>query len=311
MRKILALVVALAAVVAACGGQATTNDPYELLNRSQSANWDRVQVDIGVVVSGPDAFTLEPGALRFAVDSKAGKANVHIAFPISVLGEEAAQLRALGIGETLELDVIFDGQALYAKSPLGTLLAALMIQSGEIPSGDMTGWLQLLSKADIEALGSLGGGLVPVPLPDDLPIPSAADVASLKSALDEMGVSLTHAGTVSRNGADVEKVSAAIDLAKLAQSEYLDQLGSGAPMDFDPADGTLAADLYFDRGNSRLVGLDIHAASKSDPNEKADIAINLREPDASVSFDAPGSFVEVPLMEMLSTLMEAFGGGMF
>ena len=63
-------------------------------------------------------------------------------------------------------------------------------------------------------------------------------------------------------------------------------------------------------GNGRPIGIEVHAASTSDPTEKADITINLHEPDAGVSFDAPASFVEVPLMEMLSSLMESFGGGL-
>jgi hypothetical protein len=313
MRKLLALVVTLAAVAAACGGQtATTNDPYEIVHRSQAATWDRVQVDVGISVTGPDTISIDPSALRFAIDTEAGKANVHVAFPISALGDSAAELRQLGItGDNLELDAIYDGEALYAKSPLGNLLAALMIQAGEIPSGDMTGWLRLFSAEDVESLGSLfGGGLTPIPVPDDLPFASAADVATLKATLEGMGIALTHAGTESHNGVDADKVAVAIDLAKLAASEYFTDLGSNGMVDLDPADGTLSVDLWFDRGNGRLIGIDIHAASTADPTEKADITINLHEPDAGVSFDAPASFVEVPLIDMLSTLMESFGGGL-
>jgi len=314
MRKILALVVAVAAVVAACGGQTTTttNDPYELVHKSQSAGWDRVQIDIGFSVTGPEAISIDPSALRVAVDTATDRVNVHVAFPISALGDSAAELRQLGItGDSLEFDAIYDGDALYAKSPLGNLLAALMIQAGEIPTGDMTGWLKLLSKADFESMVDLfGGDLPPVPMPDDLPIPSAADVETLKATLEGMGITLTHAGTASHNGVDAEKVTAAVDLAKLADSDYFSGLGSDGAMDLDPAEATLSADLWFDRSNSRLIGIDVHAASTSDASEKADITINLHEPDAGVSFDAPASFVDVPLMEMLSTLMESFGGGL-
>jgi hypothetical protein len=312
MRKLLLLVVTLATVLAACGGAAqTTNDPYELVRRSQSATWERVQVDVGISVTGPETISIDPSALRFAVDTEAGKANIHIAFPISALGDAAAEIRALGItGDNLELDVIWDGEALYAKSPLGNMLAALMIQAGEIPTGDMTGWLKLMTKAEFESLIALAGGGA-IPDPDEIPIPSAADAATMKSQLDEMGITLTHAGTATRNGVEVDKVSAAVDLAKLAQSDAFDSLGSSGSIDLDPEDGTLSFDLYFDRGNSRLVGIDVHAASKSDPTEKADITINLHDPDAGVSFDAPAGATDVPLMEMIGTLMEAFGGGMF
>ncbi|HSL97503.1 MAG TPA: hypothetical protein VK831_02930 [Candidatus Deferrimicrobiaceae bacterium] len=313
MRKLLALVVAVAAVLAACGGQtATTNDPYELLSKSQSASWDRVQVDIGLSVTGPEEISIDPSALRIAVDTETERVNVHVAFPISALGDSAAELRQLGItGDSLEFDAIYDGDALYAKSPLGNLLAALMIQAGEIPTGDMTGWLKLLSKADFESMvDRFGGGFTPVPMPDDLPIPSAADSATLKATLEGMGVTLTYAGTESHNGVDAEKVTADVDLAKLADSDYFSGLGSDGTMDLNPDEATLAVDLWFDRGNSRLIGIDVHAASTSDQSQKADITINLHEPDAGVSFDAPASFVDVPLMEMISTLMETFGGGL-
>ncbi len=310
MRKFLVLVVALAAVVAACGGAApTTSDPYELVRKSQAATWDKVQVEVGVTVSGEDAISIDPSAMRFAVDSKAGKANVHIALPIAALGEEAAtQLTALGIiGPNLELDVIFDGEALYAKSPLGSFLSLMLIQSGETPPANPTGWLQLLSKADIESLGALVGGGAGIP--DDLPIPSAADAATIKSTLEEMGITLTHAGTAKRGNVDAEHVTAAVDVAKLVESDYFKNMGSSKP-DIDADDATLTGDLWFDTGNSRLIGIDIHAVSKTDANEKADITINLRDPDAGVTFDKPADAEVVPLMEMLGSLMEAFGGGL-
>jgi hypothetical protein len=313
MRKFLMLVVALAAVLAACGPTAqTTSDPYELVRRSQSATWDRLQVDVGITVSGSEAFSIDPSALRFAVDTEAGKVNVHIALPIAALGDAATELQALGItGETLELDVIWDGDALYAKSPLGNVLAALMIQAGEIPTGDMTGWLKLMTKAEFESLVDMVGGGAGIPDPDDLPIPSAADAATMKSQLEEMGITLTHAGTASRNGADVDKVTGTVDLEKLAQSETFQDLNSDSPLDLDPEDGTLSFDLYFDRPNARLVGIDIHAASKSDPTETAEVTINIHDPDAGVGFDAPAGATEVPLLEMLGTLFEAFGGDLF
>ncbi|NJD26877.1 MAG: hypothetical protein FIA92_01100 [Chloroflexi bacterium] len=312
MRKFLVLVAVLAAMVAACGGQAAvTNDPYELVHRAQSATWERVQVDVGINVSGPETISIDPSAMRFAIDTTAGKANIHVAFPIAALGDAASEIRALGItGDTLDIDVIFDGEALYAKSAaLGNVFAALMVQAGEIPSGDMTGWLQLLSKADLESLGSLGGGLSPVPVPDDLPIPSGADVGTIKTSLEEMGITLTYVGTGSRNGVDADHVSVAVDLAKLAESEFVKGMDSG-DLDLDPSDGTLSGDLWFERSNGRLIGVDIHAASTTDTTEKADITINLHDPDAGVSFDAPASFVEVPLMELISSFMGGLGGGL-
>jgi hypothetical protein len=310
MRKFLALIVALAAVVTACSGPAvTTDDPYELIHRAQSADWDRVQIDIGVNVTGAETISIDPSALRFAIDTEAGKANVHVALPLSALGDAASELEALGItGDTLEFDVIYDGEALYAKSAtLGNLLAALMIQSGEVPSGDMTGWLRLLSKEDIDSLGELGTGLSPVPIPDDLPIPSDADTATIKTKLEEIGVTLTYAGTGSRNGVDADHVTVAVDMAKLAASESFDT----GDLDFDPSEATVSGDLWFDRANGRLIGIDVHVAWTSGQAGTADVTINLHAPDSGVSFDAPGTFVEVPLMDMIQSLLSGFGAGLF
>ncbi len=316
MRKTLALVGVLAVLVAACGGQtATTDDPYELVHNAQAASWDRVQVDIGINVTGGDTpLSLDKSALRFAIDQSAGKANIHVALPLAQLGDAVSELRSLGItGDTLDIDVIYDGDALYAKSPtLGNLLAAMMIQSGEIPAGDMSGWLKLLSKADLESLGSFGDGLSPVPVPDELPFPSAADAATIKSTLEDMGITLTYEGTGSRSGVDADHVAVAVDLAKLAESEYIKGMGgSNGNVTIDQDMGTLSGDLWFDRGNGRIVGVDIHATSTSDTSETADISIDLHEPDSGVSFDAPALFVEVPIMEMIGSLMGAFGGDIF
>jgi len=314
MRKFLALFVALAAVLAACGSPtATTDNPYELVQNARSATWDRVQVDIGIDASGgTQTFSIDPSALRFAVDTTTKKVNVHIAFPIAALGDSASELRAIGIiGDTIEFDVIYDGAALYAKSAtLGNLFAALLIQSGEIPSGDMTGWLQLLTKADIDSLGSLGGGLSPVPIPSSFPIPSDADAATLQAKLEDMGITLTYAGSASRNGVDADHVTVAVDLAKLAASDYMSGLGSDG-LTVDPNEGTISGDLWFDRSAGRLIGVDVHIASTADPPEMADVTINIHEPDAGVSFDAPDTFVEVPLMDMISSMMGGFGSGLF
>src|SRR5512141_539638 len=53
------------------------------------------------------------------VDTAAGVGSVHLAIPASLLGASgAATLAQLGItGDTISLDALYDGKALYAKSP--------------------------------------------------------------------------------------------------------------------------------------------------------------------------------------------------
>lgn len=309
MRRLLAMILAIltaTTIVACSNAPAGSSDPYELARKSMDASWDKVQVDVTATSKGGSSdFTLEPGAIRFTSDGKSGKVAFHMAVPTSILGAEAASLRALGVtGDSVDIDVIFDGDALYAKSPvLFGVLKAFLAQSGQAPTGDMTGWLKLGTKADFE---SMGGSIVPGA---SAAATAAPDAATLKKELEANGVTLTFAGVEKKNGADANHLKAAIDVAKLSSdsvggigSAQLDQVKQLAKS------GTVSADVWTDKGSNRVVEIDVHFVG----NDKAtvDITVGLKEPDAGASYDAPKDAVDLPIKDMLMPLLQMFGSGL-
>ncbi len=307
-------------VVAACGASATPSptplptpaDAYQAVSRAFQAPMDQIEVQIGVQSSGGgNDISIDPSAIRIVVDTKAGKANVHLSLPVAALGSDATQLQALGVtGDTLDLDVIYDGQALYAKSPLAaTLIPLLTAQSGQPITGDLTGWLRLGTADDFAGLAD-SFGATSSSAPDASAAPSPLgnlDPEQLKSELQSSGVTLTYVGSESHNGVDSDHLTATVDPSKLATGplsnvvpSQLGQIGNMAGGD------TLAADVWLDRSDGRLNELDLHVTSSD--GSKTDVTILVSVPD-SASFDAPSPVTDVPIVPMLSTLMQTFGGG--
>ncbi len=190
MRKFVALVAAAAiGLLAACSSQPTSTDPYQVVDQASHATYgDLVQVNLGVDVAGAQPVHVDPSAIQLVVDTKSGKADVAVSLPIDALQLDAATRAQMGLtGSTLDLDIRYDGTALYTKSPLlQPLLTALVAGSGGTP-GDYSGWVRLGTTAELAALA---GGLVPQvsipPLASGGPIPSH-DAASLKADLESAG----------------------------------------------------------------------------------------------------------------------------
>jgi hypothetical protein len=308
LRKLLALIAAAIVVllVAGCGNSASS-DPYQLVLQTRDTQQDQVQIDFGASIkSAGTTVTLDPGAIRVVIDSKAGKGTFHLSLPTAALNIPQAQLTQLGItGSTIDADVLWDGQALYAKSPLlAAVLQLLGAQGGvTIPSGDLTGWLKLLSKAELDTLG-IGAATAATAAP------TAPDAATLKTQLSDAGVTLTLVGTESKNGVSASHITAAIDATKFlnspmipgsAQQAQLDQLRAAAK------DATVTADLWVDNGSKHLVEVDLHIVSTGTTAGQADLTIAFSTP-SSPNFDAPASSIEVPMMQIVTQLMQAFGG---
>ena len=312
MRRFVSLLLALVAAlaIAGCGTAPASSDPYEIARKAMDAKWDSVQVDIGInVKSAKSTIKIDPGAIRFIVDSKTGKALVHVALPIADLGADASSLTALGVtGDSIDVDVVYDGSALYAKSPmLGRLLGAMLAQSGQMPSGDMTGWLRLGTKEDF---ASLGAGAIESAKPS---LPSASlDAASLKKDLEANGVTLTFVATEQKNGVDANHLKMAIDVAKLSEAKAFGNL-SGTQLDQLKAvakTGTISGDMWIDKGTNRVVEVDVHVAGTGSDATTGDVTISLKAPDAGTSFDAPASYTDLPMKSLLGTFMQMLGSSM-
>ena len=316
------LVVALALLsllIAACGGGSATptpaavTDPNEILARAVAAPMDQVEVKIGIKTSGDTSgdISIDPDSIVITVDSQAGKGSFHLSLPTSALGSDASMLGALGAtGDTIDLDVLFDGQAVYAKSPLAaTLLPLLMAQSGQTTSGDLTGWLRLGTADDFAGLGETFGAI-----PGASPGTSAApevlpsfDPQQLQADLQASGVTLAYAGTESHNGVDADHLTMTVDGQKLASGPLasdMPSIGGSQLQDLANA-GTLTADAWFDHSTGRVMELDLHGTDGS--GATFDITILVSTP-SSTSFDAPSSYTDVPIVPLLTSLMQTFGG---
>jgi hypothetical protein len=312
MRKLNTLAVVLVAfiaVVAGCNSAPAANDPYQVMYEA-NGKWDTVQVNVGLSVQGGDTpLSLDPSAIKFVVDSNSGKALVHVALPISQLQIDAATLGQLGItGDTLELDVLWDGDALYAKAPaLKNAVQLMLMQAGQTVSGDLGGWLRLATKSEFDALAGIAGGGVTA---SSAPMASPASAADLKAKAEAAGLVLTLAGSEQHAGVDANHITFTLDWQKFAQSEYMQGAEASQAQAFLGAmeGATVTGDVWVDRSAKRVVGVDVHGAGKT--GEKVDLTITARSPDAGTSFDAPADAVQVPLMGMITQLMTQFGGSL-
>jgi len=302
-----ALVAVIVVVLAGCNNAPAASDPYQVLYDA-NGKWDTVQVNVGLSAQGGDTpLTLDPSAIKVVVDSNAGKGLVHVALPVAQLQIDAATLGQLGItGDTLDLDVLWDGDALYAKAPaLKSFVQLLLLQAGQTVTGDLGGWLRLATKSEFEALAGVAGGGV---TPSIAPMPSAASAADLKAKAEAAGVALTLAGSEQHAGVDANHITFTLDWKKFAQSDFMKGAEASQAQTFLAAmDGvTLTGDVWVDKVAKRVVGVDIHGAKDS---EKFDLTITAKAPDAGTSFDAPADAVNVPLMGMVTQLLSQQLGG--
>ncbi len=302
----------LALVVAACGAATPSApaaaDAYTAASKVFDAPLERIKINVGVTATGENAIEIKPEAIEVVIDQTAGKGSVHLSIPSKALGSDAAALGALGGGDTIDVDALFDGQGLYVKSPLAAaLLPFLAMQGVQVPTGDLSGWLKL---GTAEELSGITGMMGEMPEASENPANELKDLdpAELKQQLEDAGVTVTVVGREQRNGVDSEHLLLNVDLKKLEASELAGKL----PTDQLPglgdaaASGTLTADVWLDATTGRPNEIAIHA---SDGTDKADITVLVSDPGA-VSLDAPATFVEVPIAPLITPLLQQFGGAL-
>ena len=314
-RTALALLVIVAAL-AGCGGS-SAQDPYQLVFASKAATPDVTQVKIGLAtVGGSRPLAISPDAFKVTTDKASGKMRVQVDLPTTSLGIPATELRSLGVtGDSITLDVLYDGTALYANSPLlASGLSMLMGQLGQTPPGNLDGWLKLGTKTEFEALAAgLGAGATA----SMAPFPSVTDAAGLKTQLESLGITLGYAGEETRNGVASHHLTMTMDLAKLAQNPAFGTLNGTQLAQLGAMAGavTISADWWLDKASGRNVEVDVHVAPtgsipSSEPS-RVDVTVLFGTPDAGTTFDPPATFTEVPLAPILQGLMSQFGKGLF
>jgi hypothetical protein len=320
MRKIFALVAAAALVVlSACGGKPASADPYQVLDQATTAAYgDLVQLNLGVDVTGSQSVHVDPSAIQLIVDTKGGRADVAVSLPVDALQLDAATRAQMGLtGDTLDLDIRFDGTAVYTKSPLlQSLLTALVLQSGGTP-GDYSGWVQLGTTAE---LGALAAGLVPQmslgPVASAGPLGSH-DAASLKTDLEDAGITLTYAGQEQRSGQKADHLTASIDASKLGSSPLASEVPGGQLSQVKDAlaQADLTGDLWFDADSHKLMEVDVTAvdkgsaqASASASGATATFVLRVSTPKDASALEAPATYSKVPLGPIIQSLLQSFGG---
>jgi hypothetical protein len=302
----------LALLIAACGPTATATptpvpDAASVVARAAAAPMDVVKVQVGVEATADgETISIEPSQIEAIVDTQNGKGSFHLSLPKAILGEDAAMLPVTG--DTIDVDVLFDGQALYLKSPLAaTLLPMLLLQSGQPIPGDLSGWIKLGTAEELGGLAQgLGGMVVPSADPSVSPLASATP-EEIEQQLADAGITITYVGIEQRNGVDSDHVKVDVDLEKLAASEFAAGVPSGQLEQLEgmAGSGTLSADAWFNRSTGQLNEIAINVGG--DAGETATITILVSDP-GDVSLDAPADAVELPIMPLIQTLMESFGG---
>src|SRR5579862_427911 len=262
------LISVIAMVAVACSGTTTTADPYQLAFNAKNAGWDQVQVDLALSVqNGSDSINLQPGAVRLVVDTKAGKGLFHVSLPVSALVPSvvpsASDLAQFGVtGDTIDLDVLWDGSALYVKSPLAPSLVTLLMAStgGTAPQGDLTGWLKLATAADFASLGALAGGAGGAAGASTAPMASIGSAADLKAVLTDAGVTLTYVGTEQHAGTNADHLSVQVDWQKLAASGAATNPSTQAEVQqviSAAQNATFTIDLWLDHSSSRIIAVEV------------------------------------------------------
>ena len=308
------LVIAAAVLVGSCSGAAAPPDPYEQLTTSMKTTWNPIQVNMGMVVTAAGkTITLDPKYIAMVLDTAGAKFGFHVSLPATGLGVPPSALSKLGIeGDSLDFDMVYADDALYARSPLfKPTLRMILGPTGKVPVGDLTGWLKFGTKAEMMALGALSGANRGIP---SFAPPASGDLSTptaVKASLDAAGITLTIAGTEKHNGADARHLKIGIDLEKLVANPAF-AAGAG------PQSGQMIAamrafafsgDLWIDASTNRVVEGDVHMASTKDPTAVGDITVTARDPDGTVSLDAPSSSVDVPLGPLVTEMMKMIGKG--
>ncbi len=307
----IALLLVLSALLAACSSAATTTDPYQIVTGSMKATWSPVQVNVGFdAKDGATSVSIDPSAFGFVVDKDAGTGALHVSVPIGALGLDASMLGGFGItGSTLDVDVLYDGQALYGRSPVFAKLLTMILQPGDLPTGDLSGWLRLGTKEDLAGLagGAAAGGEVP-----SFAIPSAGDAGGLKAALENAGVTLSGGSVEKHDGADAYHLKVAIDGTKLLANKAFDAISRAQTDQMTTAlqAVTLSGDLWIDKASSHIVEFDGHVVATKDATQAANLTVKFGSPDGTIPTTAPSTFVAIPIKTIVGNVMTLIGQGL-
>ena len=308
------VLVALAVALVTGCGTAAAPDAYDRLTATTKVAWDPIQVNVGLTIrSDGETIEIDPSAIAVIIDGAASKTGIHVALPADDLGLAPAEMDRLGFaGDSVDVDVVYDGQKLYARSALlGSALRTILGPSGKVPPGDLTGWLGFGSEGEFAALSNVMRLDPAAPSPHPGASGPLTAAVSLKRTLEAAGITLTSAGVQAHDGGASFRVAIAIDSDQLVASPFFDvqtraQLGQ---LGVSVQAFTFSGDVWFDPAGTRIVDVDLHVVSVAHPSDGGDIRITFADPDGTVSLAPPPSFVDVPLGALITEMTKLIGKG--
>jgi hypothetical protein len=327
LRGTLGLAIAALLAVAGCGG--ANPDPYAVLDQARTASYDRIQVSLGFTAevdaqTDPNfpefqvpatSINVDPSWITAAADMPTGRWHVRLAVPLDALG--MGNLGPFGVPfNAIDLEALSDGTDLYAQSPL--LPMALQGVGGPAVEGDLTGWVRLGS---VEALAPLGGsmlfpfGLGEAPgLPGLDVLTAPGDAAALKKFLTELATTVEYAGTEMVEGVELVHLKGGVNIVRLLQSQPFmnltgmgrDQFGGIAEMEGKIG---ISADIWVNKASGRLTTIRIEGTSIQAPVATVTLTLRIAEPGPEITFEAPATFTEVDLSDLMGDQFPGIGIG--
>jgi hypothetical protein len=320
MRRHAFLAAALAAALAVLGCSPAASptpppDAQSVLQAAAKATYPaKLEITVGgSLTSGGSTTTLPDNLLVIDLDTSAGAGSVHLQVPTSALGSDGAStLAQLGVtGDSLTVDVLYDGSALYAKSPaLPALVSELsMLAPGtQLPTLAPDSWARLIDEATIKQLMASAGSAVESAAPS-----ASIDTSDMQAVLDEVGATLTLEAQATGPAGPASDVRLTIDPAKLKayMTAHPEQFPTTQLQTLSALDSltSITADVLVDVATSRVVQITLAASGTSNGDTgTVAVKIGIAEAPASVSFTAPSNAVDLPLAQILGPMLSSFLG---
>ncbi|HEY5629161.1 MAG TPA: hypothetical protein VIR16_06590 [Candidatus Limnocylindrales bacterium] len=321
--RIPAAALAASLALAACGSSTPAPTPTPtpppdaptVLSGAAKATYpSKLEITLGGSYTAAGATTSLPdGLLVVDIDTAAGAGKVHLAVPASLLGAGgAATLAQLGItGDSITFDLLYDGKAVYAKSPALPALVtqlAVLAQGVTMPQVGPDTWARLLDEATLKQFAGLAAGAVASAAPS-----ASVGPTDLKTMLDQMGGSVSLGTQTTGPGGPAYDVKLTIDPAKAQayMAAHPEQFPTSQVQSLSAVGqlSSISADVLVDAATSRVEQVTLSmAATQSGAPVSASLKIGIAEAPAGVSFDAPANAVDLPLAKILAPLIQSMMG---
>ena len=324
------LVLAIAALLAVAGCGAANPDPYAVIDQARTANYDRIQVNLGftaeIAAQGDPNFpemqmpatsiNVDPSWITAAADLPTGRWYVRLDSPARRAGHGQPRTVRPAIrgrrprgaerrhGHVCQEPAAADGvpgrRRPGRRGRPDRLGPARLGRSARAPRGP-----------DALPVRLLGGAPA---LPGPLPIPPAGDAAALRTLVTEVGGTVEYAGTETVNGVELVHLKGGLNIVKLVQSQQFmnltglgrDQLGAIAAMEGKIGVG---ADIWVNKASGRLTTLRIEGTSIEAPVATVVLTLQIAEPGPDVTFEAPAAFTDVNLADLIGNSFSGNEGG--